>query len=369
MASVDADAIILGGGIVGVLSALRLRQRGLDVVVIERARPGAEASGAAAGILAPQSETHAPGPLFELMRASLRLYPALVEELAATGVDVGFRDRGTLALAFDEDEAERLRARAAWQREAGLAVETLASGDVRALEPALAPCTFALRFPDERQVEAPNLMAAVALAASHAGVRLVTGDALRVLHDGARVRGVEVVGRTYEAAHVVVACGAWSSTSGLGGDALAERAVYPLRGQLLELDTRPPLLEHLVFADGGYLVPRSDGRVVVGSTEEDAGFQKEVTCAGLERLCVRARRVCPALAERPITRSWSGLRPASRDGLPLLGTSELAGLHVAAGHYRNGILLGPITAEIVAALVTSAPPPVDVRAFSPSRFR
>jgi glycine oxidase len=200
-------------------------------------------------------------------------------------------------------------------------------------------------------------------------VRFVAGDALRVLHDGARARGVQLTGRAYEAAHVVLACGAWSSVTGLAGDALPERAVYPLRGQLLELDARPPLLTHLVFADGGYLVPRSNGRVVVGSTEEDVGFQKEVTCAGLERLCGRARQICAALAERPIARSWSGLRPATRDGLPLLGASELAGLHVATGHYRNGILLAPITAEIVASLVTSAPPPIDVRAFSPSRFR
>jgi glycine oxidase len=360
-----ADVLILGGGVIGCLSALRLAQRGLDVTLVERAQPGAEASGAAAGMLAPQVEAKARGPFLELALHSRSLWPALVEELRATGIDVGYRADGTLALALDEDELAHLDARAAWQRAAGLPVEKLSAPEVRALEPELAQALGALRFAGDHQVEPARLMRALEVAAARAGVHFVTAEARRVLHDGARVTGVATDGERYQAAHVIVACGPWSSL--LDGAGLPPRAVTPLRGQLVELELRPPPLGHVVFAAGGYLVPRADGRVVVGSTEEEAGFRKQVTAHGLEQLCARARRVCPALAGRPVERAWSGLRPRTADGLPYLGATAIAGLSVATGHVRNGILLAPVTAEIMCALVTGSAPPVDVAPFSPLR--
>jgi len=365
----SADVLILGGGVIGCLSALRLAQRGLDVALVERAQPGAEASGAAAGILAPQAEAGGPGPFLDLTLHSRALWPALVEELGATGIDVGWRAGGTLAVALDEAELAHLDARAAWQRAAGLAVEKLSAAETRALEPQLAPLAGALRFAGDHQVEPARLMRALEVAAARAGVRFIAGEARRVLHDGARVTGALVDqggdGARLDAAHVIVACGPWSSL--VDGAGLPARAVTPLRGQLIEIELRPPPLAHVIFADGGYLVPRADGRVVVGSTEEDAGFRKEVTAEGLERLCARARRVCPPLAGRPVARAWSGLRPRSADGLPYLGATAIAGLLVTAGHHRNGILLAPVTAEIACALVTNAPPPLDLAPFSPLR--
>jgi glycine oxidase len=179
------------------------------------------------------------------------------------------------------------------------------------------------------------------------------------------VTGVELDGGTRPAAHVVLACGSWSAL--VDGVGLPARAVAPVRGQMIELETRPTPLRHVIFGDGGYLVPRRDGRVLCGSTEEHT-WDKQVTPAGLERLVGRVRRLCPALAEAPIARSWSGLRPGTPDGLPILGPSPLAGLHLATGHYRNGILLLPITTEVVVASVTGAAPPVPLAPFSPARF-
>ena len=366
----SCDCLVLGAGVIGCAVAWRLRQTGLSVSVIDRGAPGAEASSAAGGILAPQVEAHGPGPLFTLLRESRLRFPAWAEELRArTGIDVGYRTDGTVALAFDEHEVEELRARVAWQAAAGLAVEPLEAGALRAREPHLAPALSAARFPDDHQVDTRPFVEAIAQAAARAGVRFLRGQVRRVLTDGTRALGADVDGARLSAGHVVIAGGAWSSL--VDGCGLSPSAVVPVRGQVIEVRARPPLFDHVVFADGGYLVPRADGRVLCGSTEERVGFVKEVTPAGLERLGARIARVCPALAdappEPPWPRSWAGLRPGTRDGLPYLGSTPLAGLTLATGHYRNGILLTPITAASVTAIVTGAPPPLDLQPFSPMR--
>jgi glycine oxidase len=342
--------VVIGAGAVGCAVAWRLGQRGLAVTLIDRGPPAGEASSAAAGILSPQAEAHGPGPLFELSLRSRERWPAFVTELEqASGMAVGYRRTGARMVALDEAEAAALVARGEWQRAAGLRAEWHAPS---------------LYLPDDHQVEPPLLGAALWVAAERAGVRRVTGWARRLLHDGARVTGVVVDDQPFDAERVVLAAGAWSSL--LDGLPPLPR-VRPLRGQLLELSGSPGLVETVVFGDGGYLVPRADGRVLVGSSEEEAGFVKQVTPEVLSRLCRRALTLAPELSRASVTRFWSGLRPTTDDRLPVLGATALAGLYAATGHHRNGILLAPITAEIIAALVAGEAPPLELQPFSPAR--
>jgi glycine oxidase len=364
-----SDCIVVGGGVVGCAAALRLRDAGLAVTVVDRGPPGEEASWAAAGMLAPQVEAHGPGPLFDLLLAGAQRWPRFAAELRerSGGVDVGHRTDGTLLLAGDEDEAARLEARVGWQRAAGLAVELLDGRALAELEPALERAPRAARFAGDHQVEPRAVVRALVAAAVHAGVDFVRASVRRIRHDRVRVLGVELDdGRTLDGGHVVVAAGAWSAR--IDGVPLPAGAVFPVRGQMIELRTAAPPFRHVVFGAGGYLVPRADGRILCGSTEEHAGYAKEVTAAVAARLCARAVRLCPRLADAPLHDRWAGLRPASADALPFVGTTAVSGLHLATGHYRNGILLAPLTAEIVVAIVTGTVVPVDTTALSPTRL-
>lgn len=353
--------LLIGGGAIGLGCALGLRAQGLRVGVIERGPLGAEASSAAGGILAPQCEAHAQGPMLELCLRSRALWPAYAAELLArSGVDPAYRDEGTIALAVDADEADALAERIAWQRDAGLPVEELGPTALAALEPALGSALLAAGFPGDHQVDNLRVVRALVEACRRAGVTFFSGEALAVAEKGGRVTGVIVEGAQIEAPRVVVATGSWSAKLGCS-------RVAPVRGQMIELAVEPPF-RHVVFGDGGYVVPRSDGRVLCGSTEEHAGFDKRVTSDGLSRLRARVARLCPSLAETPIARSWSGLRPGTPDGLPLLGPGALEGLFVATGHFRNGILLLPVTVAIVSAWAGGAPSTVGLSAFSPARF-
>jgi glycine oxidase len=363
-----ADVAIVGGGLVGLASAIALAREGAGVVVIERAGLGAEASSAAAGILGAQVEAHGPGPLTELCllgRARWPEFAAALEE--ETGIDVGLRRSGVLIVALDAAEAEALPGRAAWQIERGLPVEKLGPAEVAALEPDLAPVVAALRFADDQVVDPIAVTAAAAQAARAAQVRFIAGEAVGVVAHGGAARGVTLAGGgVVDAGAVVLAAGSWSA-SALGEAAgLAPDAVAPVRGQLLELGTVASP-SHIVFGAGGYLVPRGRGRVIVGSTAERVGYDKRVTPDALESLRARAERLSPALGGGETLRVWAGLRPASKDGLPYLGESATARLFVATGHFRNGILLGPITGEIVAALVLGRRPPIDLAPFAVTR--
>ena len=365
------DAVVVGGGVMGCAIALRLAQRGLAVLVLERSVPGAEASSAAAGILAPQEEAEGPGPMLELGLAGRERFPGFVRELeAATGMEVGYRRSGVLALALDEEELAGLEARAAWQAARGLRVERLGPSEIARLEPEVARAAGGLRFPDEAQVEPPKLMRALSLAAARAGAEFATAYVRRVLHDGERVRGVECDGETIESARVIVAAGSWSGL--VDGALLPPQAVRPMRGQLVELSTRPPRFAHVLFVKGragGYLVPRADGRVLVGSTMELVGFRKEVTADGLASLLSLARRAVPSLGEAPVGGFRANFRPYTGDRLPFLGATPVAGLLLATGHFRNGILLVAVSADAVAAVACGEPPPVDLAPFSVARLR
>jgi glycine oxidase len=364
-----SDVAVIGGGIMGSAVALRLAQRGIGVTVIERGIPGAEASSAAAGILGPQMEAEGPGPLLELGLKSRALYPALAAELRElTGIDVGYDRSGVLMVAFDEAGEAALSARRAWQLGRGLRVESLSGEAARAREPALSPAVrAALAFNDDAQVVARELARAFSQAAAGAGVQFLTGRYVRrVLVAKDAVTGVELDGDTLPAKVVVVAAGSWSGL--VEGAGVPAAVVRPARGQLVSIETRPPLFRHVVSAPGGYLVPRRDGTVLAGSTVEMAGFRKEVTVGGLATILTLARTVIPALADAPVTATWSNFRPFTEDHLPVLGATRVRGLVLATGHFRNGILLAPITAQAIADLIATGQAPIDLAPFAIERF-
>ena len=377
MTEVRREVLVVGGGMIGCAIALRLADAGADVTVVDRGEPGREASWAAGGILAPEVEAHGPGAFVTLMRAGAARWRAFADELGARAeADVGYRDDGTLQLAFDDDEAAALEARARWQRGDGIGVETLSAAEVARLEPSLAPPRLALRYAGGHQIDTRAAMRALVVACTRAArgrVRFLRADVQRLRHDGRRVLGVDTADGAAAAflgaAHVVIAAGAWSTT--LAGVPLPPGAVTPVRGQMIELRAAATpgatIVRHVVFGAGGYLVPRADGRVLVGSTEERAGFAKETTAAGRDTLTARAARLCPSLGALPVADHWSGLRPASADALPYLGATSIGNLWMASGHFRNGVLLAPLTGEIVAALVTGAAVPVDLTALAPAR--
>jgi glycine oxidase len=364
------DAVVVGGGVMGCAIALRLVQRGLAVTVIERGIPGAEASRAAAGILGPQWEADGPGPLLDLGLRSRALYPSFAAELRElSGIDIGYTKSALLELALSSEDEQSLSARRAWQLARGLRAEILGAAEARALEPALGPAVRgALRLPDEGHVSARALARALAQAAAVAGARFLQGRYVRrVLSEGGRVAGVELDGEVLPAGTVVLAAGSWSGLVDGGG--VPAPAVRPARGQMVAIETRPPLFRHVLVAYGrGYLVPRNDGIALAGSTLEMVGYRKEVTVAGLADILGLARALVPELGERPVVETWSNFRPYTPDKLPVLGRTAIDGLVLATGHHRYGILLTPITAAAIADLVVAGQANVDLNPFSVARF-
>jgi glycine oxidase len=348
---------------VGCAVALRLVKAGARCTVVERSVPGAEASSAAAGILAPQAEAEGPGPFLSLCLRSRSLYPDFVEEVEAlSGMRVGFRPSGVLHLAFTDASAARLRARILAQRVEGLSAEFLDGNAVLRLEPAVNPAVQgAALFPDDASVDNRLLMRALSMAAARVGVRFVTGHVRALLETAGRASGVDVDGERLAADAVVVAAGAWTGL--VPGSGLSPRQVRPARGQMVMLRSRLPLLERVVFSDQGYLVPRADGHLLAGSTVEFQGFAKEVTAAGLRAILSLALEMVPGLADVPVVETWAGLRPFTEDRLPVLGEGPLPGLFLPSGHFRNGILLAPATAEVLSQVVFSRKPAFPLEPF------
>jgi glycine oxidase len=364
------DVVVVGGGVIGCAVARALARSGASVTVLERDRPGEHASWAAAGMLTPLAECDEAGPFLSLARASRARFPALAAALLEeTRIDVGYRDEGTLLLALSDHEAEELQARYAWQSAAGLAVERLEAAEARRLEPAVTPALrLALRFPEDHQVDSRALTRALWFSAAAAGADVRLGARVeRLLRSGPRAAGVELQGGERVAAgRVVIAGGSWA-----GGLAGLPRPlpVRPVHGQLAALETGPPLLRHVVGSARGYLVPRADGRLIAGTTVEEIGYRRENTPEGVSRVLGGAVAMAPALARLPLVDLWSGLRPGTPDGLPILGPDpEVGGLLYATGHYRNGILLAPLTAELIATLALGGTPDHDLHAFRADRF-
>jgi glycine oxidase len=341
------EVAVIGGGVIGLLSALRLAQHGHEVRVVERGEPGREASWAAAGILGAQGEAERRGPFLDFCLRSLELYPALAAELG----DIGFSRCGALRLAFTEAEAEQLRAQQAWQSAAGLRAELLSHPGAR----------LALWQPDDGVVDNRKLTRALRSALDGARVRVLRARAVRLRFTRGALEAVEAEREVVPARAAVVAAGAWSAE--IAGSGIAPDALVPVRGQMIAYDASPPAT--VLFGGGGYAVPRP-GRVLVGATVEHEGFDRRTTDEGMASLRQVAARLLPELAPMEPTDHWAGLRPGTRDGLPLIGRT-LPGVVVATGHYRNGILLAPATAELVVQLVEGTSP--GLRAFAPGRFQ
>jgi glycine oxidase len=258
-------------------------------------------------------------------------------------------------------------ARLSWQRQAGLEVERLTGDEARSLEPGLSPrVSLALHFPREGRVDPRALARALPLAAERAGARFRSTRVLGVAVEGSRVVGVDVEGERIEAPNVVVAAGAWTSL--VEGLPLPAGAVEPLRGQMVELGHEDLRVGRIVFSSRGYVVPRGEGRVVAGSTMERVGFDKRVTAEGVLRILDQAIATFPSLAKAEPRALWAGLRPYPKDGLPLIGATEVEGLFVCSGHHRNGILLTPVSAALLSRAVIEGKEPEALAPFSPRRF-
>jgi glycine oxidase len=361
---------VIGGGIIGCATAQELARRGCRVTLLERASPGAEASSAAAGLLAPLGPSPSPGPFHRLAIESWRLYPGVAAELRElTGVDVEHMTAGTLYPLHSPREIEAARAHLRWPQAGEFGIEMVEGSPLRALEPALSKeLTAALLVRGDHWVNNQRLVIAYAAACVARGVTVCTGaEVSRILVEEGRVRGVLVDGEALHADAVLLAAGAWSSA--LAASAGARLPVGPVRGQMLAVSNVPPLIRHAVHGDDVYVVPRPSGELLIGATVEHAGFVRAITPDGLGALIAAAVTLVPEIGRRPVTRSWCGFRPWAPDGQPVLGPyAGVPGLFVATAHYRNGILLAPITATVMARCIVDGDVPASITPFLPDRF-
>jgi glycine oxidase len=362
------DVAIIGGGVIGGSIAFELAAEKISVVVLDRQEPGREASWAAAGMLSPGPDSTEALPLVPLARESFRLYPefiAAIEE--ASGKSTALGSEGTLQIfPGPRGEAEREKMAAEYRR-LGLAMESISFESARKYEGSLGPAArVAAWLPDESVVDPRLLMEAVLEAARRRGVEFRTDcPVTSVVVEGDRCGGVVAGGETIAAKQVVVAAGCFSG----GIDRLGRYApTHPVRGQMLALRARGLSLRRVVRSEKGYLVPRRDGRIIAGSTLENAGFEKHVTPGGLRQILDGVLELVPGLAGAEIVETWAGLRPGTPDGLPILGPTDIEGLAVATGHHRNGILLTPVTSKLLRDWIVRGEVSMNVEAFSPLRF-
>lgn len=371
--SSDADdpVLIVGAGTIGLSIAWELARDGRAVQLFDSGAPGRGATWKAGGMLAPDAELQFEEPeLYRLNRESLRRWPDFVERLEAeTGIDLGFRTEGTLTVAPDEDSAAAMERVYRFQEKVGADVERLSGAEARDREPFLAPHLAGAVYTDDAQVDNRALVHALieglrihdAALHSHTAIEAVEPDARTpavVTADGVRIEGDTVI----------VAAGAWSRQL----DGLEEAIgppVRPVKGQVIELESLPTFdLRHVIRGPDAYLVPKADGRLLVGATSEEKGFETHVTGGGLYHLLEGAIELVPGIRELPVQNIGVGLRPGTRDNRPLLGPSGAPGVLYATGHYRHGILLTPVTAKEMADLVRTGSPSEWLEPFHPSRF-
>jgi glycine oxidase len=368
------DVVVIGGGVIGLAVAWRASRAGLLVTVLERGRPGGETSHVAAGMLAPVSEA-SPAELGLLalgLRSAATYHEFAAELTEASGRDLGYLRCGTLAVARDGDEAEALEREFVMRRGLGLEVRRLRPGAARRIEPALAPTLrLALEVPDDHAIDPRRLTAALAVAVERGGGVLRAGAevAAAVVEDGRAAGVVLTDGERVSAAQVVVAAGPWSGQlEGLPPAACLP--IRPVKGQILRLHdpAGPGLLAHVLRTPAGYVVPRGDGRYVLGATVEERGFDLTVTAGGVFELLRDVIEVVPGFSELALDECSAGLRPGTPDGAPAIGPGAIPGLHWATGHHRNGILLAPLTAELVVSALLGEPPSAELASVAPTRF-
>ena len=339
----------MGGGIIGLSLSIALKKKGLRVLIVERGEPGREASHAAAGMLA-SCAFESISPLWDLARASAAMYPEFVHELEdESGIHVDLRNQGTL----DFSSSHGVDGEA----------EVVSTDELSALEPSLPPTVGSAHYLNESSVDPRKLVQAALKTAKHRGIDISSGtNVIEVLVSGGHVTGVRTENSGYRAATVVNCAGAWA-----GQFSPISLPVRPVKGQMLSLIGGLQFHHVLVFPDC-YLVPRSDGRLLIGATVEEAGYDKRVIVDTIQHLRQAAIGTVPALAEARILEEWSGLRPGTPDNLPMLGATSVAGSFVASGHFRDGILLAPITAKLMTQIIIKETPDLEMSAFLPERF-
>jgi glycine oxidase len=372
--SKSTDVVIVGGGVIGCAIAYFLRKMGIGVTVLERGEIGAQASNAAAGLLAPLGPLSGPGPLADLLLGSFALFPALVTELEdASGILVEYKQTGALRIVRDAKRVASLRKRMEEWQPLGLQMYWLSGDEAREREPLLAPDVCAAIYaPEESQVRAPLLVKAFAQAASRLGAVFYSHSEIKGLQrHGTRVSGVYTSeGEMLACDHLVIAAGAWAARC---GDWLGfELPISPLRGQILSLRQAglPTLpLRHIVFGEATYLAPKEDGTIVVGATKEEVGFDARITVDGVVWLLETARKLAPMLGQSSVEALWAGLRPKTPDGQPILGAApNWENVTLATGHNSVGVLLSAITGQCIAELVATGRTPGIIAPFVQTRF-
>jgi glycine oxidase len=366
------DVVIVGGGIIGGSIAFELAQRSVRVAVLDRQELMREASWAAAGMLSPAPDCPAAIPLVPLGRASLGLYPRFIESVEeASSMRTGFCKGGTIEVFCHGDAARELSTLVTLHHGLGLACEALPIDDALEMEPGLGRAVRAAALlPDEASVNTRQLTAALLAAAESSGAELLSGvEATGLVRDGNHCTGVTTSpDGCYSADHVVFAAGCWT---GAIPDVAPYAPTVPVRGQMVALRHAGKPIRHVLRSERAYIVPRgttSPQNLVVGSTLENAGYEKCVTSGGIEKILSAVNEITPELARAEIVETWCGLRPGTPDQLPVIGPSDVEGLVIATGHYRNGILLAPVTAQIVAEWITERRESFDCGNFSPLRF-
>ncbi|TBL81150.1 glycine oxidase ThiO [Paenibacillus thalictri] len=358
------SAVIIGGGIIGGSIALELAKQHIRVTLLDKGEFAKEASTAAAGMIGAQVEIHQPGPFYELCKASQRLYEQWTRELhELSGVSPQYINKGIVRVALnDEDEAE-LKSRLPW-----IDGKWITAAQAKSLEPGITgQVRGGVHFAQDHQIHPLHLARALRGALSRLGVSIREWTpALRLIVDNGRVTGVRTTDGDLYADEVVLAAGAWSPA--LLEPLPVHLPVFPVRGQCISVRMQAPAISATVFTKGCYIVPKLDGTLTIGATQEEAGFVKKPTVAVISELHAKACQLVPALSEAEFVATWTGLRPGTPDGLPYMGRlAEAPGLTIATGHFRNGILLAPVTGLLMQELVTGQTPSLDLAPYAPSR--
>jgi len=368
----NPDVLIIGGGVVGLSIARELRKNGLNrITIVEQGVCGTESSWAAAGMLGPQVDADEAGPFFDVCCESRDLFPDLAAELLdETEIDIELDRSGTLSVAFNDEDTDQLLGRSRWQREAGLEHEQLDSKDVLELEPQVSQrVQFGLYFPNDWQVENRKLLTALRRYADLNGIEVCENSRVeRLIIENGIVNGVQVNANRVHGKTTILATGAWTSLIKFG-DHSAPFEIMPIRGQMIEFRPREQFFSRVIYSRRGYIVPRFDGRILAGSTSESVGYDKGVTETAAKDLLSMANEISPVFNELDVNDHWSGLRPFAGDGLPVIGSvNGLDGLMIATAHYRNGILLAPLTAKVIASNIIRNTSSNIFDLYSPERF-
>lgn len=368
----NSDVLIIGGGVIGLSIARELHKKGISkITLVDKGVCGAESSWAAAGMLGPQAEADESGTFFDLCCSSRDLFPELADELLdETGIDIELARTGTLYLALADEDVEILNERLRWQKKAGLAIEHLSAAATLRLEPNVSKdLRGSLFFPNDWQVENRKLVAALRRYAELNNIRVIEACAVTsLIVEKSRVTGAETDAGKITGDNTIVTTGAWTSLIKLGAADMPIN-VEPVRGQMIAFHTHDKIFRHVLYSRRGYVVPRMDNRILAGSTTEYVGFDRSTTADAARGLHRMAAEIAPEISELSVADHWSGLRPFVGDGLPVIGgIAGLAGLSIATAHYRNGILLGPITAKMIAERLFGDGADAIPRAFEADRF-